>query len=326
MVPYLSIVLTGRNDNFGGDFNQRLFAALSYNHRLLMEAGVEYELVFVEWRPVPGQILLANLIREQRPELATRLIAYEVDERYHDAFSQNPRLQFHEFIAKNVGIRRAIGSYLLVTNTDIYLSRDIVNMIAKQVLRPMVLYRATRLDLKPWLDHTNLDEAVLTDPRNRVASNVLKPPYFTNAAGDFLLLDRFSFLALRGFNEVFRVAKIHIDTNFCFHVRENGLLIVDTGARVYHLGEGTFRAQQHIYRARPSDAPWGDSWCKQMLYDNPLNWGLGDAPLVERAPQHFRVEFDDRAVPPLVSLKRLTKPAYVPTEFNRKGRQSVGMS
>ena len=105
------------------------------------------------------------------------------------------------------------------TNTDIYLSRDIVNMVARQLLRPMVLYRATRLDLKSWLDGTNLDEAVLTDPRNQAALNVLKRPYLTNAAGDFLLLDRFSFHALRGFNEVIRFAKIHIDANFCFHAR-----------------------------------------------------------------------------------------------------------
>jgi hypothetical protein len=315
MVPYLSIVLTGRNDNFGGDFNQRLFAALSYNDRLLTEAGVEYELVFVEWRPVAGRLLLADLIREQLPAIASRLTAYEVDERYHDAFSQNPRLQFHEFIAKNVGIRRALGSYILVTNTDIYLSRDIVNMIARQLLRPMVLYRATRLDLKSWLDGTNLDEAVLADPRNRVALNVLKPPYLTNAAGDFLLLDRFSFHTVRGFNEVFRIAKIHIDANFCFHADAHGLLIADTGAPVYHFGEGTFRAQRRSYRHRPGEAPWGGNWRKQVLYENPTNWGLGDAPEVERCPGHVRIEFDDRAIPPLVALHRLRKAAFVPTDF-----------
>jgi hypothetical protein len=316
MAPYLSIVLTGRNDNFGGDFNQRLVAALSYNHRLMTEAGVEYELVFVEWRPVPGRLLLADVMRERLPEIAPLLTVYEVDERYHDAFSQNPRLQFHEFIAKNVGIRRARGSYLLVTNTDIFLSRDIVNMVARELFRPMVLYRATRIDLKSWLDRTNLDEAVLEDPRNHVALNALKKPYFTNAAGDFLLLDRFSFHSVRGFNEVFRPAKILIDANFCFQVDAHGLLIADTGVPVYHFGEGTFHVQRHFYRHRPAEAPWGDSWRKQVLYDNPPNWGLGDAPEVERCPGHVLVEFDERAVPPLVALHRLRKTAFVPAQFN----------
>jgi hypothetical protein len=52
-----------------------------------------------------------------------------------------------------------------------------------------------------------------------------------------------------------------------------------------------------------------------MLYDNPANWGLGDAPVVQRDERHLRVEFDDRAIPPLVALRRLTRPAFVPTEF-----------
>src|SRR4029453_1533210 len=104
MVRYLCIGLTGRNDNFGGDFNQRLFSALSYNHRLLSVAGVAYELVFVEWRPGRGRLRLGDFIREELPGIPSHLVTYEGDERYHDAFSQNPRLQFHEFIAKNVGI------------------------------------------------------------------------------------------------------------------------------------------------------------------------------------------------------------------------------
>jgi hypothetical protein len=313
--PYLSIVLTGRNDNFGGDFNQRLYAAAAYNHRLMAAAGVEYEVRFVEWRPVPGRPLLADLLRQEVPSIASRLTAYEVDERYHDAFSQNPRLQFHEFIAKNVGIRRAAGRYVLVTNSDIYLSQEIVTLIARQNLQRGVLYRATRVDLKSQLDSTNLDEAVLTDSRNHVVVNALKPPFYTNAAGDFLLLDHASFTALKGFNEVFRVAKIHIDGNFCYRAHAEGLTLADTGRRVYHFGEGTYRAQRAIFRSRPAEAPWGRNWRKQVLYDNPENWGLGDAPIVQQRPRHLRVEFDDRAVPPLVALNRVRNAAFVPVNF-----------
>ena len=50
--PYLSIVVTGRNDDFGGDFNGRFFRALRFNHDELTRAGISYELVFVEWRPI----------------------------------------------------------------------------------------------------------------------------------------------------------------------------------------------------------------------------------------------------------------------------------
>ena len=154
-----------------------------------------------------------------------------MDERYHAAFSQNPQLELHEFIAKNVGIRRAAGSYILTTSTDTYLSGDIVNLIARRMLRPMTVYRATRVDLQLHLDRTNVNESALSDPRNWATVNVLKPPFLTDASGDFLLLDRFSFCALRGFNEVFRVARIHVDANFCYHAAAHGMALVDTRMR-----------------------------------------------------------------------------------------------
>jgi hypothetical protein len=301
--PYLSIILTGRNDNFGGDFNDRLFSALRFNHRRLSDAGVRYQLVFVEWRPIAGKRLLSDLLRDEVPEIDGCLTTYEVDERYHAAFSQNPRLQFHEFIAKNVGIRRATGSYLLTTNTDIYFSREVVACFAQRMLRPMVLYRATRVDLKSGMDRSHLDDPVLKDPRNYLEVNSLKPPTYSNAAGDFLLLDRFSWHALRGFNEVYRVAKLHIDTNFCHRALGSGVLVMDSAASVYHLGTGTFQAQRSQYGPKQTHAPWGARWRKSVLYENPANWGLGDAPVSQRSRSDFRIEFDDAAVPPLVSLR-----------------------
>ena len=310
-IPYISIVLTGRNDNNGDDFNERLFAATSYNHRLLAAAGVDYELVFVEWRPVPERELIGDLLRKEFPEIAPRLTTYEVDERYHAAFSQNPQLELHEFIAKNVGIRRAAGSYILTTSTDTYLSGDIVNLIARRMLRPMTVYRATRVDLQLHLDRTNVNESALSDPRNWATVNVLKPPFLTDASGDFLLLDRFSFCALRGFNEVFRVARIHVDANFCYHAAAHGMALVDTRMHVFHFEEGRFAAQRSASQLPQDAAPWGADRYKQILYDNPASWGLGDAPLERRGANHVRLEYDHRATPPLVALQRIKNHAFV---------------
>ena len=314
--PYLSIVLTGRNDNFGGNFNERLLASLAYNHERFTDAGVDYEVILVEWRPVRHRILLADLLRRDLPIIAPRLTTYEVDERYHDAFSQNPRLQFQEFIAKNVGIRRATGSYILTTNSDIFLSQETVNLIARRALRPMTVYRATRIDMKSSLDMTNLNEDVLSDERNHAFVNRIWPPFFTNASGDFLLLDRFSFEAIRGFNEVYRVAKIHMDSNFCYRAAAHGLHLVDSGTRVYHFGEGTFNKGRSTYRPRPGEAPWGGNWRKQVLYENPPEWGLGCAPLAQRTSGHMRLGYAAAAVPPLVELKRIRKPTVIPRKFN----------
>src|SRR5262245_8551359 len=101
--PYLSIVVTGRNDDLGGDFKGRFFRALEFNHRELAAAGVPHEVIFVEWSPIADRPLLAHLLGRQFAALAGEsLFSYVVDPEYHDAISLNPRLQFQEFVAKNV--------------------------------------------------------------------------------------------------------------------------------------------------------------------------------------------------------------------------------
>jgi len=47
---------------------------------------------------------------------------------------------------------------------------------------------------------SRLDWDQLEDERNYDIINAIRPPLFTNASGDFLLLDRASYHRLRGFN------------------------------------------------------------------------------------------------------------------------------
>lgn len=308
--PYLSIVLTGRNDGFGGDFNQRLFRTLEFNHAQLSARGIPHEFVFVEWRPVSGVPWLAEVLGDRyRALVPETLRSFVVDGAYHDALSLNPRLQFQEFVAKNVGIRRSRGAFVLTTNTDIMLSRGVLNALAQRTLQPRVLYRAERVDLRKDLDSHRSDWSLLEDERNHEHVNRIKPPIYSNAAGDFLLLDRDSYLELRGFNEVYRVAKIHIDRNFCLKALSSGLRLLPLDAPVYHLGHGTFNNQATRYVDRPAEAPWGDRrWRGAVLYDNEQNWGLWRAPA-----RHVRagldcLEFTWAAVPPAVSLRRVVLP------------------
>lgn len=309
--PYLTIIFTGRNDDFGGDFNGRFFRALRFNHRCLTDAGIPHDFIFVEWRPIAGKPYLATLLADEFYDWPRALLtSYVVDPAYHDAMSLNPRLQFQEFIAKNVGIRRARGRFVLTTNTDIYLSRAVIDRLAAQAIEPGTLYRAARHDLKSNTDVSFLDWDVLEDERNCEIVNRIKPPYFTNASGDFLLLDRDSYVRLGGFNEIYRVAKIHIDGNFCVKAHSSGLPLVDIGAPVYHLGRGTLHAQVGAYRTRPADAPWGDiRWRSDVIYVNPPEWGLAGATERQIDPWTFYLEFDWRVVGPMIDLRRIVLPS-----------------
>src|SRR5262245_19614170 len=117
--PFLSIILTGRNDGYGADFTARLLRTLEFNHCQLTAAGVAHEFVFVEWNPVPEAPWLVDVVRTECPVVAPVLRAFVVDPRYQEALTLNPRLAFLEFPAKNVGIRHARGTFVLTTNCDI---------------------------------------------------------------------------------------------------------------------------------------------------------------------------------------------------------------
>ncbi len=308
--PYLTIIATGRNDDFGGDFNGRFFRALHFNHQQLVAAGVTHEFVFVEWRPIDRRPLLASLLADEFADASSlSLRSFVVDPAYHEALSLNPRLQFQEFIAKNVGIRRARGAFVLTTNTDIYFSRGVIARLQESALEPGVLYRAARHDLMSALDVSDIDWDVLEDERNCEIVNPIRPPLFTNASGDFLLLDRQTTQQLRGFNEVYRVAKIHIDGNFCMKAYASNIPIVDIGAPVYHVGRGTLLAMRGMYNARPGDAPWGDiRWKSDVVYDNGDSWGLGGAPEREIDRGTTFLAFDWQVVGPMVDLRRVVLP------------------
>src|SRR4030095_3174289 len=99
------------------------------------------------------------------------------------------------------------------------------------------IYRAPRYDitlnaaLRQPIDWTALeDERILDGP-----IRPLKPPFMSGGTGDFLLLDRETFDEMRGFNEVYRAARIGIDRNFIVKALSSGIAIEDIGGPVYHI-------------------------------------------------------------------------------------------
>ncbi|MDA1184522.1 MAG: hypothetical protein O2930_07760 [Acidobacteria bacterium] len=309
--PALSIVVTGRNDNYGGDFNERFFTALRFNYERLTERGVACEVILAEWNPVPDRPTLSELLVKEFSGLPEHVLRpFVIAPEYHTAFTQNPQLGYLEYVAKNAGIRRASSPLVLVTNTDVFIGREAVEAIATERIAPGTIYRAARYDLKIGVDRSHIAWDALEDPANHVRRPVLQPPLFTGGSGDFVLADRDTFNDLRGFNEVYRVARAGVDVNFLVKAYGAGVPIADIGGPVYHVNHvGSFR----ITKGRPdedrSNTTWGHRWhCRDVAYNNPDGWGLAGAP--ERAISNgvTYLDFDWKAVPPLVDLRRIVLP------------------
>jgi hypothetical protein len=311
--PFISIVLTGRNDEHGTDFRTRFFRTLAFNLRELAARGISHEIVFVEWAPDHGRARLVDLVfNEVTTASPANFRGYVVDSRYQAALSQNPQLAYLEFVAKNVGVRRAGGRFVLATNCDVLLSRHVLDRLQREALEPRTLYRAARHDLKLGLDSGGLSWALLEDGASLETNPpVLEPPYMAGATGDFVLLERESFHELRGFNQVYRCTRIGVDANFLVKALSDGIRIVDIGGPVYHVNHAdSYRLSRHVYAGREADAPWGDiRWhSRGVVYTNPDDWGLAAAPELTINESTRQLDFDWRAVSPLVDLRRVVLP------------------
>jgi hypothetical protein len=161
------------------------------------------------------------------------------------------------------------------------------------------------------VDQTAIDWAGLEDSRNHVRAPALRPPLFSGGSGDFALLDRQTFHRLRGYNEVYRLARVGIDYNFLVKAHSAGVPIVDIGAPVYHVNHvGSFRLSKRVYRDAEAESAWGKrTWhSHSVVYENPETWGLAAAPERPLADGSTLLDFTWDAVPPLIDLRRVVLP------------------
>src|SRR5205823_6021070 len=114
--PYLSIVATTRNDDHGGDALARTQIFLDALAAQCERHGLDAELVLVEWNPPADRPGLRDALRWPEPGNHFEARIIEVPESIHSRLEHSDQLPLFQMIAKNVGIRRARGSFVLATN------------------------------------------------------------------------------------------------------------------------------------------------------------------------------------------------------------------
>jgi hypothetical protein len=89
-----------------------------------------------------------------------------------------------------------------------------------------------------------------------------------------------------------------------------GVPIADIGGPVYHFNHvGSFRISKPLYGQDLSQTTWGNRWhARDVAYNNPEGWGLSEAPTRQLSDGATYLDFDWRAVPPLVELRRIVLP------------------
>lgn len=147
--PYLSIIFSGRNDNYGGDFNKRLQLTVNWFSFWVEHFQLNAELIIVNYNPIVDQPGLDQIIQwpENRKFLYIRLLTIppEIHAQYIDTEIRKT-VPLFEFIAKNLAIPRAKGKFIVCTNADILFSPKLMEFLAKKNLDKDKIYRCDRFD------------------------------------------------------------------------------------------------------------------------------------------------------------------------------------
>lgn len=167
---YLSVVVTTRNDNHGGDLLKRTTCFVEGLFFQAKKFNVPIELIIVEWNPPKGKPLLKDALPKPYDGVPVTVRYIIVSEDIHNIYTFSNRIPLFQMTAKNVGIRRATSEFVLCTNIDLLFSDELFMFLKNERLEKGNFYRANRCDIPSEV----MDIQALPDQIKYAESNILK--------------------------------------------------------------------------------------------------------------------------------------------------------
>ena len=356
MTIKLSVVATSRNDNHGGDLLQRMQIFLDGLFIQCKKFNLKTELILVEWNPPVDKPRLIEVLNWDKKNTFCSIRIIHVPPELHHRYKYSSGLPLFQMIAKNVGIVRAQGEFILSTNIDIIFSNELMEFLSSTRLKKGNFYRVDRHDvsrnifkygnfkelLNACKDHTiriNHKEGII-DCQNLKTKPFIPPfptipfigkkrkyipgiewlekysdssivMYFyklikkhrlwirlhTNACGDFHLMSRDDWFALKGAPELEQYS-LHIDSLVCYSAFYAGINEIILDYPIYHIEhdggwtpdvEKDRSLYEHFEKVKVPvmTIKEMDAWVNKMhasksaLQFNDDNWGLSKEKLQE---------------------------------------------
>lgn len=265
--PYLSFVVTTRNDDHGGNLHERTQIFINGLLEQCKRHELPAELIVVEWNPPDDRPRLKDAFEWPVEGSPCQVRIIEVPPEIHHRLDHADRLPLFQMIAKNVGIRRSRAPFSLATNIDILFSDELMAFLKSRRLQPNLLYRINRYDVPAEVPvDAPMDEQLSWCKNNLLRVNSrngsynvqtkkysivygkefyenylldLKPvrvPLFTNACGDFTLLSKEGWDKTKGYCER-PIWSFHIDSIFIYSAFHAGFREVELPdpMRIYHI-------------------------------------------------------------------------------------------
>jgi hypothetical protein len=221
--PYVSFVTYGRNDGYTPGYARRVKRATSFLVGQLEQAGIDSEIVFIEWNPPTDRTLMLDLLDLPANRQHVSVRGFIVPHEYHTAFAGSTESGFHAAEAANSGIRRARGRFITPKASDTIYSPEVFRRIARRDLDADTMYRIDRHDVTIGDEAIwDLDDDALLARLQSLPSNAhawirqlrhwhLRELH-TNACGDFTLMAAAYWHYMRGHARDPTVLALDIDS------------------------------------------------------------------------------------------------------------------
>lgn len=234
---YLSIVFTGRNDDYGKGFIERAKFFLFFLYKTIngIHSIVNIEVIIVDYATDESRDPFHSLFDDHLNELKRKfknkneikIRFIQVPPKFHKKIVE-AKVPFLEYFAKNIGIRRAKGEFVLAMNPDSLLSRNFFELVSNKLFNPGFLYTSTRVDMseedseneekKKKFIHIIFEEPAIISydsPLNPLNNykQIVKKKHFNKMEyikinfnydwgfGDFQMLSKNMWDAINGFNQ-----------------------------------------------------------------------------------------------------------------------------
>ena len=229
--PFISFVIVGRNDNYGGDFKLRLQKCISSLFRQLNTFKIQSEIIFVNYNPLPKPSINNFISWPKSNEFITVKIITVAPELHEQFVENNPvkNVPVLEYPAKNAGIKRANGTFILSMNPDIIIDDKFFKDVPK--LKKDNYYRCNRFDFK--LENEDLpSEAIIPYAKKHICkiwvkaiSKEIEVGSFSNFRLKLVLFQQkvevFRYNAIKALNFLWSIP-LHQKAEYKFHCNVSG--------------------------------------------------------------------------------------------------------
>ena len=264
VIPYLSVVVGARNDNHGGNLRKRLQIFVTSVLSQAKRHSVPTELIIVEWNPPQETSSLSEVLDMSAGSALCPTRIIKVSPSLHQRFGHASVMPLYQMMAKNVGIKRAKGKFILATNLDLVFSNELFQFFSKASLKEKEIYRIDRHDI----DQEIPEKASIDAQLEYCQSHIIRlngkrgtasfesdfflehyplalfekgvidgmPLLHLNACGDFQLMSRNDWFNIRGYPE-FDMYAMHLDSILASQAHSFGIqeVYLPDPLRIYHI-------------------------------------------------------------------------------------------